>query len=231
VKTATGNAVRRGGRLGWAFTLIELLTVIVIISLLVGIAIPSIMEVKRQSMRRKSLAAIAQIEGAIRAYANDFEVKATDRYYFSCPPSTGYSGKEGRHVLVWCLTGYGAESPDTKDGFGMRLTNPRLGDYGPYNGVESLPMKSEGGGPVFIDAFDNPIFYYRLTTAGTYTSGDNSGGPADIVRYATPLHTTDKPKLLRADYLLCSKGPDGTWWGELDWDPATDDITNFLGER
>ncbi|MCK4601004.1 MAG: prepilin-type N-terminal cleavage/methylation domain-containing protein [Phycisphaerae bacterium] len=178
-----------------AFTLVELLTVLLIIALLLGIATPSIMSIRTSILVGQSRVTIGLIEGACEQYRNDFG---------DYPPSDdpdNYLGWYGCQLLPLFLIGYGPDAggdgdpygedndknlaeDDGRDGFGFRTTKRGM-VYGPYNGTEKLQMKESyypiaGGGPhnlndstagrqpAFVDAFDNVIAYFSRDDEGNF---------------------------------------------------------------
>ncbi len=239
-----------------AFTLVELMTVIVILSMLVGISMPSIMSVRRQMMRGTSQAVLTTISNAITAYANDFRTRL---YPQGIPPAstaslwgTGYPGTmAARHILPMLLTGYanntaGDGAPhgnlytdDGVDNYGFCLVQ-RGKNYGPYNGSERLrTSKTRELHPTFLDSFDNSVFYYVYNNG--YSDADNDDtnsavtkpktdlGGQGIDHYAQRDKINGQPAYGNSEYILCTPGPNGKWEAYLD-DPSTDDVTNFLLE-
>jgi len=191
---------RSGGvctrKLQSAFTLIEVLTVVLIISLLVAILLPSLKRAKDAARLGASKTSVNMIDAAVEMFENDHN---------ELPPSTGGgawpsgngswpNGWKGAELICLLLTGYAddpgsggnpdgtpssanMEDDDGKAGFGFRL-NRRGKVYGPYNGTEKLAVGDSNAGntygtpskaaKVFVDAFDNPILYYEYRdTAGT----------------------------------------------------------------
>lgn len=213
-KSAAGgqaNGRRAAARSAAAFTLLEMLTVVIIVGLLLTIGAPAVLHMQNIVRYKASLATIGVIDGACKQFYKDHE------HY---PPSS--DGDEGR-VLLW-----------------QSLAVPfRLSEkgkmYGPYNGVEKMPVVGlAGGGYAFSDAFKYSIYYYRWDEdQSRYNNGDNTDGPADIMRYVRTDGNASGP-IARKDFILCSRGADGKWPDEFD--NATndylqrDDPTNFLEE-
>ena len=220
---------RPGLRAANGFTIVELMVVLLIMLLLLAVLAPTVQKIHRTIMRTAALGTIHVIEGACRRYYEDF-----DEY----PPSThsDYSGWDGKELLVLFLTGYGPDTgtkgepggnlatDDGKTGFGFRTEKAGL-VFGPYNGTEKVKTKLSGySRPVFVDAFDEEIYYYRYDNG--YATSHNPTPPglesgSDYADYLT--YTID----MRRDFILMTAGPDG----KFSTAGTTDDITNFLEEQ
>lgn len=228
-----------------AFTLVELMVVVAILALLVGIIAPSVSGYYLAARNTTTRVRIGMIDAACEMYHNDFN---------DYPPSddanlTGWLGSE---LIVLFLTGYGGDGgaagnpegalddDDGKVGFGFRVA-ARGYVYGPYNGTERIetkrwPAPDANDRPEFIDAFDNPILYYRFD--GGYDVNDNPDGPDTQVKLDAYAKDPTGTHYSRRDFMLCSPGFD-SWRkarSDLNWnDPASpsasdDDITNFGGD-
>ena len=212
------------------FTLVELLVVMFIVGLLATMAVPTVSEYLRVAKQGTSLAVLGQIQGACMLYKSDFE---------ELPPSAlggAYSSWQGCELLVLFLTGYGPDKkndgiPDLDDmakddgheGFGFRVER-RGRVFPPYNGTEKKDMGRGGGGghPYFVDAWGNPICYYRYDNG--YVSGDNADdGPPGGVAYAQDSGND----YYRKDLWLSSRGNNGEWNAPSDGG-ENDDVTNFF---
>lgn len=207
-KTIRAN-VTAGARA--AFTLVEVLVVIVIISLLLTIAVPSIQKIRMNIVRSQCFATVHLLSGACDYFKED----DNGGMY---PPSAG-----GCNTLVQALTGY--RNDDNEPGFGWRAV-PGGTKKGPYNGAENVATRNNGGNPVFIDSFKNDILYYRFDTAKQqYNGGDNGGGPGDINNYVKSQGGT----FLSKTFVIITPGADGVYSAKA-MDPGSDDIANFLPE-
>jgi len=105
---------RHSGRRS-AFTLVELLTVIGIISLLIGILVPSLSRARDVAKKTKSLALISSIEKSLEVFENDYKAypeSGSDRVDpilgLGNPAITGNVRLMGAHWLARALSG-----PDT----------------------------------------------------------------------------------------------------------------------
>ena len=235
-----GRAARR--RESRAFTLVELLVVIMIFIMLVGLLVPTISKLRTRAMVRKTEVIISTLHGACKAYFTDLQV------YPSSDP-IDHAGYTGSQWLTQALTGYmdggmpWRLSGDGKEGFGFR-TAPRGKVYGPYNGTERLDVHSASEGEVvrrwFIDAFKQPILYYRYEGEDGYMDAHNNDGPDylnSVYLRGPDLIDDGTDDYHRTDFVLLSRGPNEKWDapyhdvdgdGTREWDRNSDDITNFL---
>lgn len=207
-------------RLGPAFTLMELLVVIVIISLLLTILVPSVFSIRRDIARGQTQAVVRLLAGACEYYKQD----DIGSYPDSTPATMGGYPMKGRNRLVEALTGYLPLAADGEDGFGWRAVKGGR-KCGPYHGAEEVATKMTGNGAAFVDTFGGEIYYYRYDTTGLkYNPADNDLGPADINVYAKDTAGTD---YLSKTFLIMSKGSDGVWASGSAMSGGSDDITNF----
>ena len=240
------NAAHRSSRSGRpagrnrrpdAFTLVELLTIIVILSMLIGLALPSVLEAIKVFRVHQSEGIIEQLAMGIRLYRNDWkDLKPPDGWPSGLsldlrgfPPSSGAGndsvtdGLEGGEALVQALLGYKDKSRDGKTGRGSRYVE-RGRVYGPYVSGE-LALGGEEENPMFLDGFGNAILYYRAQStsdSGTFVSTHNTNGPSNLTAYLTDPNNN----LYRQDYVLLTPGPDRAWMQSDD--KKTDDIANFV---
>jgi hypothetical protein len=92
--------------------------------------------------------------------------------------------------------------------------------YGPYAGVEGVPMKLGGSDRrVFTDRFNNVIRYY-VHEGGSYDETDNADPPGNFSAYVKD----GDDNYFRTDFLLMAEGADQQWDDPTD---RTDDVTNF----
>ena len=221
---------RRSG----AFTLVELAVVILIISMLLVMAVPSVNKAIIQAKRDTSKSIISQLEDACHLFKIDHD-------FYPRSGDTNYPDWTGSQLLRLQLTGYGPDEDDdgapgnngdntdlstlaTDDGvpgLGFR-TAPQATTFGPYGSSADMPSMLLGQWPVFPDSFSNEIFYYSYDeVAGDYNDDDNKpvnsrGGEFTIEMYAQNPRSTGSPKAYedsdrywRRDFLLFSAGPDG----------------------
>lgn len=236
------------GQIGrWGFTLLEMLTVVVIIGLLLAIGVPSVLQMQKTAMRKASIVILLSVDGGCRMYSIDYRGRF--------PPSVdGAWGLEGRYLVCQLLTGIApaSEAKDKVDGWGYKLPSGKY--VPPFVNTNKTPIaKGPGNSGVFRDAFENDIYYYCQTddwynaktnksdAPGTapFDKSHNTGGPTDINEYVKK--STAMPVVyLTTDFVLCTKGADGIWGSKsyksnMAYEnytdiPETDDITNFLPE-
>jgi type II secretory pathway pseudopilin PulG len=205
-----------------------MLVIVSIIILLAGIALPTILQVRRQIAVKASQSLINNLETGCKLYRDDWgefppdddqEMKA-----WGCPEKWN-----GAKMLVQCLLGYfddlgddGAPDPDARDdgvdgwGFRMQANKRKVGPYVDPDRVR-MQLENEGNkkreGLVFIDEFENKVNYTRF-------EGD---GPND------GYYKDNDGDHFRRDFFLWTEGPDGKKTSYRD-EATTDDITNFLPE-
>ena len=239
-----GHPARRRGRR--AFTLVELLIVILIIGLLMGIMSVSLSNYLIQVRTRTTQSTIQLLSAACDLYHNDFK-----DYPLSDVENGSLDDWKGAELLPLYLVGWAPdeghdaapgddfEQDDGQKGNGFRIRT--RGDvYGPYNGAEEVKMAQPGGarGPLFIDSFGQPIVYYRVNPDNVndinirlhnldapYNGVGTDGMWVDGADSVADWFRSDN-KMRRADFVLASRGHDGLW-GPAPDDPECDDVTNF----
>jgi type II secretory pathway pseudopilin PulG len=213
------------------------MVVMLIMLLLLAVLAPTVQKIHRTIMRVKALTTVRLIEGGCRMYYEDFG------QYPVSNDATNYVGWDGKELLVLFMTGYkpdlsgdgtpGASSmaaDDGKNGFGFRTEN-RGKVYGPYNGTQDIETKlSDNDRPVFVDAFDEEIYYYRFDSVlDTYYTADNPTPPG-LGSGSAYDDYLDNAQTMRRDFILMTAGPDGIFEAYDDV-LDTDDITNFIEEQ
>ena len=232
-----GPPARPAGPPRRGFTLVELLTVIIILGMLIGLVAPSVQSVRKMFLIDQTKGYMHQLTMGVENYRTDIGELPPSDGSFPAPGGkpwpTVSPQKSGAAGLAQCLTGYGDSTKDGLSGPGFRLV--RAGKkYGPYVS-QKLPLatKDEKGidtAPVFQDAFGNTILYYLFDPVGkTYNSGDNkttaAKGPTAIAYFKD--WSTGNP-YYREDYILLSPGPDRVWAPPVTATTTKiDDIANF----
>jgi len=228
-----------------AFTLVELLTIIVILGMLISLATPSVMEAIKIYRTHETRGYFRQLAMGIGLYQDDWkQLRPKDPggaqywdqlpdYLKGLPPSSGGKSDsvagslKGAYALVQALTGY--RSDDGKPGRGSKYIDPTIApgkQYGPYVAT-GMPMDTDANGLVFLDAFGNRILYFRFEPGagefgGTFVSAHNDGGPTQL----QPYLLDPNGDLYRKDYILMTPGPDRVW-RKVGTDEKIDDIANF----
>ena len=221
--------VRRGGRRS-GFTLVELLTIIIILITLVALVSPAVQEANKQFKITQTRAIIEQLKMGVNSFRDDLGVlPPSDGSYLAPGGTKKLSDAGGAAGLVQCLIGYLDKNDDGMSGPGFRTV--RAGKaHGPY---VSQNLRFAGEPPVFQDAFGHDILYYRWYSSGPNTgdfrTADNSDkGPTDIMSYVRDPHTKDQSHpYYREDYLILSPGPDREWAKASADTEKVDDIANF----
>jgi hypothetical protein len=224
----------RRARRAIGFTLIELLTIIIILGMLISLSTPSILIVRRMAKVKLSHATYKTLGGGIELYRGD------DR--FTRPPPSdpsdpnNYTHLEGRFALVQFMIGYMSAAKDGVEGAGYRWRENntdfvRGGKvYGPYGGCDHIERGKGRAHPVFVEAFDNDILYFRFDDEEGYIIGHNSSAdpeaPSNLEQYTRDQLDPNRP-YYRGDYILISGGPDKLFKDVTDGKPDVDDITNF----
>ncbi len=158
-----------------AFTLAELIAVIGIIILLVGIALPAIINGYRSAERNRVAADLQMISAALEAYRADF---GDYPRLTSATRDGSLANPYGAQILCWALMAPGQSTVDGYDGFGFRTRSSTQGRvYGPYlqpdkfklsQKYPNFTLRADGSSTttqadnssVLLDRFNNPILYY-----------------------------------------------------------------------
>ena len=230
----TRNQTRRHRRHGLrpreGFTLVELLAIIGIIGLLLGLLTLTVTSVRIRTRVQKSQFIISQLAGAIRVFHNE-----RGEYPPSYQEDPDYFGSEW---LVQALTGYQDEAGDWKTGWGFRdMARGKV--FGPYNDTERLQLARVPDSATikyeFVDAFDNPILYYRYGSEDGYVASHNTDAPEQAPEHLNTVYLRGPGnEYFRTDFVLISPGPDGKYlddhppYHDGEWDRQCDDITNFM---
>jgi type II secretory pathway pseudopilin PulG len=169
-----------------AFTIVELLTSVIIIALLLGILLPSISMVRTKSKETAQKAQFATIDMALEAFKQDYgDYPPSDRYEgVPITPSRIYCGaqKLTEAVLGWDLAGFHPKTNWRRDGYtGTGVPTGGIDAYDPCR-TDADPTRTlkERRGP-YLEAAKTPVF--RL---GTSSSAANDGlyNPATNANFA-----------------------------------------------
>ncbi|MFP4052373.1 MAG: hypothetical protein ACLFV7_00745 [Phycisphaerae bacterium] len=215
------------------FTLVEMLVIISIIILLAGIAIPTVLNVRKQIAVKASYALINTLEAGCKAYKQDWG---------TYPLADSEEAWDDGHLAQDLLGHYGDDDNDGEPsenkrddgvpgyGFRKRANGKKVGAYVDPDKVKI--RRDQKDRVVFLDEFDNEVKYerYRPDKGGYDGKGSFRDENNNKVSYSrTQYASTEKNggKLFRRDFILWTAGPDGRevpYWA----DHTTDDITNFL---
>ena len=194
-----------------AFTLIELLSVMVIILVLAGITVPIVSSARTSAKKGVTSAQIGQLELALKQFESDFGVFPPDSYISTDTPIS-LGGIEipldddvgtGTKCLVFFL--------GSKFTFSSTDFN---GVYGPY--IEFKKSQLTGTG---VDFADDPA---ELTIEGV-------NGTRQVFQFKDPfgeyyIYDSSSPSNNIASFDIYSWGADKI---DDSGDPASDDITNW----
>lgn len=185
-----------------AFTVIELLVTVAIITLLLGILIPALTQGRQATQIGVTTQFMRKISMALTTYYNDLNVYPPSDYQ-----ATGHTGSSdamyqwsGGAILVQALMGHLPVGDDGKDGLGFRVGGRAWGPYIELARQQDLiPCWDKDGNAsnrgefwntaypperpaayVFADYWTNPICYYRAKphAADLWGAGDRFD-PAD----------------------------------------------------
>jgi prepilin-type N-terminal cleavage/methylation domain-containing protein len=206
-----------------AFTMIELLVVMLVITILLTIGVPAIMQYRTQGKINACQVTVNIIDTAIGMYHGQHNKYPGENSITSDLIGLRYDDDDGLEV------------DDFQPGVGYRLQR-RGPIYGPWNGVDKL----KHGGGTFYDAFGQSIWYSVLNAEpdddnSTYEDDDdfdneNSEDGVNI-NNINDYATNKDDGLYRRDYILMSPSADGKWGLIRGTDDSniepTDDVTNF----
>jgi prepilin-type N-terminal cleavage/methylation domain-containing protein len=196
-----------------AFTLIELLSVMVILLVLAGISVPIISSARTSAKKGVTSAQISQLELALKQFESDFGVFPPDTYTtadtvisvggISIPLDDDVG--TGTKCLVFFL--------GSRFTFNPGLTNEEK--YGPY--IEFKKSQLEGTGVDFADDV-----FESITIEGV-------NGTREVFQLKDPfgkyyIYDSSSPSNNIASFDIYSYGADTT---DDAGDPASDDITNW----
>ena len=186
------------------FTLVELLTVLAIITMLIGLLMPSVAMVRTLAREAKQRAQLNTIGLALTAFRDSYgDYPPSDD-----PRSYGGAQKLAEALLGWDLLGFHPDSawrPDGRDAFGDQIYNPatldeRRGPYLEAGATDAFALRDlfvsaaplDPGRFVICDAFGakdvilasgqnvragSPILYYRANTSSRSLDIDDPAGP------------------------------------------------------
>ncbi|MFQ6034836.1 MAG: type II secretion system protein [Sedimentisphaerales bacterium] len=142
------------------FTVVELLTVLAIISMLVAVLIPALNTVQRIAKETKQRAQFTTIELALTAFKNDYGDYPPSNWF--APPVFDYCGaqKLAEALLGWDLRGFHPASDFRANG----RTDKGVFIYDPCN-------------PVFLEQRRGP--YLELSTVNAFRFGTSGPGRLD----------------------------------------------------
>jgi len=166
------------------FSLVELLVVVAIIGILSMILVPNVQEHLRRAKITKTKALIESLEVALAAYKNDFR-----KYPESFNPQFLYSA-----LVEEAKAGYEPESREVRlirrgDPIWIkeeRQSDDRREKVLQMAGVPSSALRAQEDGYVFVDAWNNPLYYI---SSDVY----NPGGRADFRRAQRNTKKFDAP--------------------------------------
>ncbi len=195
-----------------AFTLVEILSVMVIILVLAGIAVPIVFSARTSAKKGVTSAQIAQLELALKQFESDFGVLPPDSYTLS---DTAIS-VGGVTIPLDDDVGTGTKCLVFFLGSIFKFSSPDFnGVYGPY--IEFKKSQLEGTGVDFADDVPGSI-----TIEGV-------NGTREVFRLKDPfgsdyIYDSSSPSNNTASFDIYSFGADTF---NDSGGPASDDITNW----
>jgi prepilin-type N-terminal cleavage/methylation domain-containing protein len=185
-----------------AFTLVELLVVMAIITILTGLAIPAISSIRTSSQVRETTATLERIKLALAHYQNEF-----GDYPSSSPRRVGLptnGENDGIEVMLRCLTTSMKGGPfiELEDKHLGNADNDRLpSDRDPTRSVQATRDLLE-----VKDIWGNPVVYIHNAQ---YDQGGAATLTLGVATFQARKSTTTGTYLGLTTYQLISAGPDG----------------------
>ena len=195
-----------------AFTLIEILSVIVIIMVIAGITVPVVSSARTSAKKGVTSAQIAQLELALKQFESDFGVFPPDTYTTA---DTAIS-VGGISIPLDDDVGTGTKCLVFFLGSKFTFSSASFNNiYGPY--IEFKKSQLTGTGVDFADDVPGSI-----TIEGV-------NGTREVYQYKDPfgeyyIYDSSSPANNRSSFDIYSYGADTT---DDAGDPASDDITNW----
>lgn len=162
------------------FTIVELLTVLAIITMLVGLLFPALNTVRNKTKETKQKAQLTTIGVALTAFRTDYgEYPPSD--WYPTPPQIQYCGaqKLAEALLGWDLMGFHPKSAWRADGLDG-LTPP-----GPWTYDPPKTRDFDGDGPDTLDERKGP--YLELATTNAFRLGISPGNRDGLFDNPAPL--------------------------------------------
>ncbi|MBN1391250.1 MAG: prepilin-type N-terminal cleavage/methylation domain-containing protein, partial [Sedimentisphaerales bacterium] len=180
------------------FTIVELLTSIVIIVILLGLLLPSLAKIRRSAKEAAQKVQFATIDTALEAFKQDYgDYPPSDRYEDIILPSGVQSNriycgaqKLTEALLGWDLQGFDPNTSWRRDGYsGNDLAINGNGSYDPDKTRITDPTKGpdtffERKGP-YLEVAKTPVFRLAESAAGVqdglYSFNNPALAPFDII--------------------------------------------------
>jgi competence protein ComGC len=195
-----------------AFTLIEILSVIVIIMVLAGITVPVVSSARTSAKKGVTSAQIGQLELALKQFESDFGVFPPDSYTLS---DTAIS-VGGISIPLDDDVGTGTKCLVFFLGSKFTFSSPSFNNiYGPYIEFKKSQLDEVTG--------------VNFTDTDTDITIEGVNGTTKVYQYKDPfgeyyIYDSSLPTNNRASFDIYSFGPDKI---DDSGDPASDDITNW----
>ena len=154
----------------FGFTIVELLTALVVIAILVGFLIPAMSMVRKIAKETAQKHQLATLDMAIMAFKNDYGDYPPSEWRPAPPPPEDYCGaqKLAEALLGWDLVGFHPDSAWRADGYdGLTPSGPWTYDPDKVRGDNSL---HERKGPYLELATTNVFKLDDLFDGSSYTA-------------------------------------------------------------